>query len=200
MPKKAFEAVEKVKGELVTQVKGNQGELQREVQAACQDLAPLSTFIAPVEKARNRIEQREAAVFNVRDYLVESQDWNRYIACVIQVKRHTELFNTQSKAWKVREETAYYVASHLHDAQTFATYIRAHWGCENKHHYVRDVTLKEDASRIRTHAGIFARLRSFALNILRFNQIKNIKEALFENEINFDNYLLIKAYFRTGQP
>ena len=47
---------------------------------------------------------------------------------------------------------------------------RKHWGIENGLHYVRDVTLREDASRIRTNPGIFARLRSFAYNILRFNQ------------------------------
>ena len=37
-------------------------------------------------------------------------------------------------------------------------------------HHVRDVTLREDASRIRKNPGIFARIRSFAYNILRFNQ------------------------------
>jgi len=41
---------------------------------------------------------------------------------------------------------------------------------------VRDVTLGEDASRIRTNPGIFARLRSFAANILRFNQIRSFRQ------------------------
>lgn len=45
-----------------------------------------------------------------------------------------------------------------------------HWGIENGNHYVRDVTMAEDASRIRINPGIFARFRSFAYNILRFNQ------------------------------
>jgi len=47
--------------------------------------------------------------------------------------------------------------------------------------------LKEDDSRIRTSPGIFARMRSFALNILRFNKTKNIQEAVDENALNFDN-------------
>ncbi len=187
MPKKTFEAVEKVKGELIAQVKENQGELYREIQEACRDLKPLSTFISAVEKARNRVELREAAVFEVKPYLIESGDWNDYISCIIEVKRHTELLDTKTKAWKVRKETAYYAASHLHDAQTFASYIRGHWGVENKNHYVRDVAMKEDASRIRTSPGMFARMRSFALNILRFNKINNIQEALYENALNFDN-------------
>jgi len=47
---------------------------------------------------------------------------------------------------------------------------------ENGSHYVRDVTLREDASRIRKNPGIFARMRSFAYNILRFNQSGTIAQ------------------------
>jgi len=54
--------------------------------------------------------------------------------------------------------------------------IRKHWGIENKLHYTRDVTLREDASRIRKNPGIFARMRSFAYNILRFNQSDTIAQ------------------------
>jgi hypothetical protein len=39
---------------------------------------------------------------------------------------------------------------------------------------VRDTRLDEDASRILRNPGIFALLRSFALNLLRFNQVDNI--------------------------
>ena len=35
----------------------------------------------------------------------------------------------------------------------------------------------EDASRIRCNPGIFARLRSFAANILRFNGIHNVSDG-----------------------
>ena len=47
---------------------------------------------------------------------------------------------------------------------------------QNGLHYVRDVTLREDASRIRINPGIFARLRSFAYNIIRFNQRASIAQ------------------------
>ena len=67
--------------ELITQIKENQKELHRETEEACRDLQPLSTYVSPIEKARNRIEQREAAVFNVKPYLIESHAWNKYIAC-----------------------------------------------------------------------------------------------------------------------
>jgi hypothetical protein len=44
---------------------------------------------------------------------------------------------------------------------------------------VSDVTLGEDRCRIRWNPGIFARLRSFALNILRENQVTHVSEALY---------------------
>ncbi|MBL4615780.1 MAG: hypothetical protein JKY27_13025, partial [Magnetovibrio sp.] len=46
-------------------------------------------------------------------------------------------------------------------------------------HYVRDVSMCEDASRIRTNPGIFARARSFALNIMRTNIEGNIEDVLW---------------------
>jgi hypothetical protein len=57
----------------------------------------------------------------------------------------------------------------------------AHFGQYNgwlvsRQHYTRDVTLREDASRIRRNPGIFARLRRFAYNILRFNQSDTIAQ------------------------
>ena len=51
-----------------------------------------------------------------------------------------------------------------------STSIRAHWKIENTSHYSRDVTLGKDRSCIRTNRGVFARLRSFAFNILKANQ------------------------------
>jgi len=50
------------------------------------------------------------------------------------------------------------------------------WGIENKSHYTRDVTLHEDASRIRKNPGIVARLRSFTYNLLRHNQTDRIPQ------------------------
>ena len=174
---------------MIVQIKENQKKLLEEVKKACSNGVPLSVSIARIEKNRNRIEQREAAVFQVSDYLVQSEDWKKNIACVVQIKRYTEVLDTRTRTWKVRQETAYYAASHLHDAQAFASHIRMHWWIENKNHHVRDLTLKEDASRIRINPGIFAKVRSFALNVLRFNRVENIAEALFENAINLEGVL-----------
>jgi hypothetical protein len=55
------------------------------------------------------------------------------------------------------------------DAQSFARYLRAHWGVENSLHWCLDVVFAEDASRIRTPqaAQNFSCLRRLALNFLR---------------------------------
>jgi predicted transposase YbfD/YdcC len=55
------------------------------------------------------------------------------------------------------------------DAQSFARYLRAHWGVENSLHWCLHVVFAEDASRIRTPqaAQNFSCLRRLALNLLR---------------------------------
>jgi len=58
-------------------------------------------------------------------------------------------------------------------------------------HYVRDVTLGEDASRIRTRPSVMARIRSVALNILRANGVQNISLALYANVVSFDQLLAL---------
>jgi hypothetical protein len=50
------------------------------------------------------------------------------------------------------------------------------WDIENRARYVRDVTLGEDASRIRTNPGVFARRRSFAFNILKASQTDTLSQ------------------------
>lgn len=184
-----------MKGELIVQLKENQPELYREISEGCPILKEISLHTADIEKARNRIEYREARVFDVRSCLIESHVWKKYIACAVEVRRRTYLLDTKKKCWVLREEVSYYLASHQHEADFFARRIREHWRCENVHHYVRDVAMREDASRIRTSPGVFARLRSFALNILRFNHIGNIQEALYENALAFE---LLMAYRGIG--
>jgi hypothetical protein len=49
--------------------------------------------------------------------------------------------------------------------------------------------LGEDASRIRRRPGLVARLRSFALNILRAHGVGNVSEALYVNALSLDRLL-----------
>jgi hypothetical protein len=57
--------------------------------------------------------------------------------------------------------------------------LAAHEGIENKSHYTRDVTFREDASRIRTKPGIFARLRTIAYNVVRCRPSETMPQDRF---------------------
>ncbi len=57
--------------------------------------------------------------------------------------------------------------------------LRDHWHIENRLHYVRDVTYREDLSRVRTGSGprVMASLRNLAISIHRLYGEKNIAHA-----------------------
>jgi predicted transposase YbfD/YdcC len=72
-----------------------------------------------------------------------------------------------------------------------ATYVRGHWAIENKVHWVRDVTFREDASRIRTGSRprVMATLRNLAVGLIR--QAGHTKIAATIRKIKHDPRLLL---------
>lgn len=71
-----------------------------------------------------------------------------------------------------------------------AGYIRGHWAIENKIHWVRDVTFREDASRTRTRSRprVMATLRNLAIGLIR--QTGRTKIAATLRQIRYDPTLL----------
>jgi len=69
------------------------------------------------------------------------------------------------------------------DAATLLGWVRGHWGIENRLHWVRDVTMGEDANR--THSGsgpqVLATLRNLAVSKLRLDGVANIAAELRRN-------------------
>ena len=117
--------------------------------------------------------------------VLEETRWNGLIASIIKVSRSPLTGRGKDGMRTRREEISFYVCSAPLSAKTSAYAIRSHWAIENRNHYVRDVSMLEDASRIRINPSIFARARSFALNILRANGEKNIADALWCNALDF---------------
>jgi predicted transposase YbfD/YdcC len=183
LPKKTFEIAEEKDKLLIVQLKENQKELLQN----CEDL---SRFTQPEGQygeenvGHGRIEKRKLTAYPNKDGFIEGQQWQELIKTIYRVERETQTFNTKTKGYETSNETAYYVSNGKLPAQQAFSCIQKHWLIENSNHYVRDVSFLEDFSRIRVKADNMARLRSFALNIMRKNNVANIKGEMYENSLS----------------
>jgi predicted transposase YbfD/YdcC len=112
------------------------------------------------------------------------------VATIIQVERDVYTRNVKTGLLRYSTETAFYVSNTPVTAARAAAAIRAHWTIENTSHYSRDVTLGEDRSRIRTNPGVFARLRSFAFNILKANRTDTLSQDRYRAALAGIKHLL----------
>jgi predicted transposase YbfD/YdcC len=83
---------------------------------------------------------------------------------------------------KRTKETAYFISSlpATTKAKLFYEGIRSHWRIENGLHYVKDVTFKEDRSRIRTGNSPENKslIIDIVINIFRKNNYTNMAQAI----------------------
>jgi len=160
---------------LIVQLKAIQKRLYHQVKARCRKADPGSTFKTIDKHQRNRRETRTTTVFDAATIL-SIPAWRDTVATIIRVERIVQRFLPVTGMWKRSGEISYYLSNRPVDDPRAADAIRRHWHIENRSHHVRDVTLGEDASRIRKNPGVFARFRSFAANILRFNQRNSVRQ------------------------
>lgn len=173
--------------EVVVQVKGNQPTLLHDAHTITESQAPNAVYQEPLRKTRNRLEQRQVEVFS-EPLLTHADTWKE-VTELVKVTRFRQEFETKTKTWKDTSEIAFYISTTVLSAEDYCQTIRGHWGIENRNHYVKDVSMHEDQSRIRVNPHIFAKLRSFALNLLRINGVKNVQRELFENCMNLHRVL-----------
>jgi len=176
---------------MVVRVKDNQPTLHATLAGVCAAGCPFDSHETVDRGRHDRQEHRRVEVFDTAGQL--DAPWQARVSCVARVSRLTYIKNTRSGLWATREEIGYYPCQVRHGAKVLGGAIRAHWSIENCVHYVRDVTLGEDASRIRTKPGMMARIRSVALNVLRANGVQNISLALYANAVSFDQLLALGA-------
>ena len=190
--KKTFEIARDTGNHLLVQLKANQAKLFEAAGIIADNAIQADTAFSR-NNGRSRQEDRTVDVFPAGDALA-AIEWHPFVKTIIRVTRHTLLRSAATGLWTERGEVAYYVSSADGlPATAWAATIRAHWGIENRNHYVRDVSCDEDRSRVRDNPGIMARARSFALNILRKNGITNVAEALWNGALNLDYILAYKA-------
>lgn len=187
MSKKTFDIAKSNDKKLIIQLKENQKELLQN----CNDIIRFSSnediYQRTGEKKRNRIEERTVETYEKQNGFIENPQWAKHIKTVISVERQTQVYNTKEKKYRTRQEKAVYLSNYKLNAKQAYQHIRNHWFIENKNHHVRDVTLREDYSRIRVNPENMSTLRSFALNILRRNKIENINKELYENSLQYYN-------------
>jgi predicted transposase YbfD/YdcC len=176
---------------LLVRVKDNQPTLHAALATLCAAGCPFDSHETVDRGRHGRQEHRHVEVFDTAGQLDEP--WQALVSSVARVSRLTYIKNTRTGLWATREEVGYYPCQARHGAKVLGQAIRAHWGIENRAHYVRDVTLGEDASRIRTRPGMMARIRSLALNVLRANGVQNVSLALYANAVSFDRLLALGA-------
>jgi len=176
-------------------VKKNQSFLYSDCEYSCHKLNPLSVYSF---KGRNkdRIETRIVKVYKgVGFSSIDFAKWT-LIDAIIELTRVRTVFDTKTRFYNKSIEKCFYIStiSGL-TAKSYGKIIRNHWFIENSDHYVRDVSLGEDKSRIRCKPFNMSVLRSFALNIMRKNNSSNILSDRYENSLNIDrvfNYIGIK--------
>ena len=176
--KKTFEQAAAAGALPIAQVKDNQPILHQRVEQVCQAKAPLDQHTSTEENKRSRHETRLVEVFDPGAALADTE-WRDHVGAIIRVSPTTHTPITEAGLWKTASEVAYFASDFILPAATCAHAIRGHWAIENRSHYVRDGSFREDDSRIRCNPGIFARLRSFAANILRFNSVQNVSDGRY---------------------
>jgi len=133
-----------------------------------------------VEKGHGRIETRQVAVSRE---CVAHLNWPG-AAQVCRIER------TRERADMISHEIAYAITSlpsEKADPDTLLALWRDHWLIENRLHWRRDVTLREDHSSVRSGASprAMAALRNTLLNIVRdaAEPLPEIREIFAENRL-----------------
>jgi predicted transposase YbfD/YdcC len=149
-------------------LKRNQPELHEDVGLFLADpAAAAARGTAVVDGGHGRIETRWAVVSTDIAWLQEWHAWPG-LAAIGAVARERECRAGTSR------ETQLYLLGHAFSPDDLLALSRRHWAIENELHWVLDVTMGEDASRVRrAHAPRnLATLRRSALNVLRKNRTR----------------------------
>lgn len=157
-------------GDYLLALKGNRPATHADVAAFFADPPPeiaLDSHVT-VDGDHGRIEERRHSVCHEVAWLLSDRRYPDepgfpHLAAIAMVESRVE------QAGKTRVERRYYLSSALLDAKTFAAAVRAHWGIENRLHWVLDVVFHDDLARLRTGHGPqnMAIVKHMAMNMIR---------------------------------
>jgi len=143
------------------------------------------------DKGHGRIEIRECWSISEPEYVQSLKSTAKWkgLKSIVMVR------STRMTTKKTTVKTRYYISSLPSNAKHLLKVARRHWSIENELHWVLDVALKEDHSRVRNgHAAEnFAVLRHIALNLLK--QEKSAKGGVRAKQLQaaWNNEYLLKV-------
>ena len=157
-------------GDYLLALKGNRPLLHKEVGAFFDD--PPAEMLKPAHETTDgdhgRIEERRHVVCHEIDWLFSDRRYKDeprfpHLAMIGMVESRIE------RNGAVARERRYYLCSTQLDAKTFAAAVRAHWGVENRLHWVLDVVFHDDLARLRSGNGPqnMAVVKHMAMNLIR---------------------------------
>jgi hypothetical protein len=122
---------------------------------------PAGRVATTIDKGHGRVERRTLRTTTI---LTKGQEW-------AGLRQGFELVRERTEKGKTTVEVVHGITSlspERADAKRLLGLNRGHWGIENRLHYVRDVTMGEDASRIRKGVApqVMAALRNSVVHLL----------------------------------
>ena len=162
-------------GDYVLSLTGNQTRLHDDIRTFFLDAEAHAFADTPhttaetVDGDHGRIEVRRAWATDDLAWLPARSRWPG-LRSVLRVDRERTVGD------RTTHETRFFLSSLPPDAATLARVVRSHWAIENSLHWVLDVALRQDETRIRTgHAPEnLAILHHIALNLLKQERTKKL--------------------------
>lgn len=165
-------------GHYVLLAKANQPTLEEDLRLFfsepppdCRDWRQAQTW----NKAHGRLERRALiASTELNEFLASSWPGVEQVFC---------LRRTVEQRGHVRCQTVYGISSlapRQADAARLLALVRAHWHIENRLHWRRDVTLREDHCQVRKGAApqVLAALNSLVLAVFDFLRVQNVAKQM----------------------
>jgi len=158
------------------------------------------------DEGHGRAETRRCQVLDAPARIREMFPHARQIARITRTVTRTVTARSGRQRTRTQEtssETAYVITSlHRREAAPahIAAYVRGHWAIENKVHWVRDVTFREDASKVRagSRPRALATLRNLAIGLLRQAGYTSIAGTI--REAQYQTPLLLAILGLTTAP
>jgi len=177
----------------VLSLKGNQGNLHKEVELLFEDAIKNGYKDLPhdtcttVDGGHGRVETRRYTVIADTDWFEEKSKWEK-LSSFGMVESTREIGDLITK------ESRYFISSLPNDAERFGEAVRDHWSVENSLHWGLDISFREDDSRVRTgHAPEnLAIIRRFALSLIKQDPGRKIGVKASRKRAGWSNDYLLR--------